>query len=210
MCLALSMCAFLHLSPSYFLAKDVVVDLCLRLGIRANYTCFRRVNERMSLLSAKNLSIGSDPTAQSTLLPDVWRDGPVARSRSRILSAVLSNFQDQSKFKIKSSVLQEALAEQADQYRALDDLLEAHGPFSLVDTDVVVTESEPDSIEYFSQLLHLIKAERQIVCQRLDAKGVEQLGNDSCSDASLVQTYLTSIVQPIHERIRRRQNRLNQ
>jgi hypothetical protein len=95
----------LAFEPSRFPGNDVVLDFCLRLGIHADSVCFRRVNERMSLLSAKILCLASDPSAESTLLPDFWRNGSAAYGRSRTLKIILSDFDDQPKLKIKKSIL---------------------------------------------------------------------------------------------------------
>jgi hypothetical protein len=75
-------------------------------------------------------------------------------------------------------------------------MLEAHGPFTLLDMNITPVASEHDSISSFDDLLYFTDAERQAICRRYKSKGIVLAGYKSYSDASVVEVYIKSIVQP--------------
>ena len=174
--------------PYQFPANDIVVDFCLRLGVRSNSNSFIRVNERVSLLSIKVLCLAASLPLNQHGLPDVYRDGPLASHRDSFVRLIISEFADQPKFSICPSLLNDISSTYRSNYMELDPFIESHSDFSLF-SPLSEDLDSGDSISSFEELLLLTPSERMTVLSCLEKRGYNREKLSKRSDSSLASFY---------------------
>jgi len=174
--------------PKTFPAHDVVVDFCLRLGIRANYKTFKRVNERVSLLSMKVITLASLYPLSEGGLPDVYRDGPLANKRGKIVQSIVSEFSSEPKLLISPSLLDQISQGYSENYSTLSTHIQSHASFSLLAPSSMAQDLD-HCITSFDDLCAFTPAERHKITQTLQACGASE--NNVCSfDDQLLAVHL--------------------
>jgi hypothetical protein len=170
--------------PKTFPSHDVVVDFCLRLGVRANYKTFRRVNERVSLLSMKVITLASLQPLSDGGLPDVYRDGPLAQNRGSVVQAIVSEYSSEPKFKISPDLLNQITQGYQADYASLSQYIKSHAPFSLLSLKDHTVDC-PQPVSSFDDLCRFTSAERDRLLMTLQSNGLIQITSCSFSDQQL-------------------------
>lgn len=170
--------------PKTFPGHDVVVDFCLRLGVRANFKLFKRVNERVSLLSMKVIALASLQPLSDGGLPDVYRDGPLAQNRSNVVQAIVSEYSSEPKFIISPDLLNQITQDHQGDYDSLSKYIKSHAPFSLLSLNNHTVDCS-QSVSSFDDLCSFTPSERDRLLVTLQSNGLIRSTSCSLNDQQL-------------------------
>jgi hypothetical protein len=168
--------------PPSFPSCDVVSDFCCRLGINISETALPMVNTSLSLIAVKVLWIGS-LLSNNTAFPDLLR--------RKLIMQLSKEFNHLPRFQIHPELIGRVVPEMEQSFAWIDEHLEKHRPFSLLDISCLDGINYANAIRSLRQLAVLEDCEKECLVKALFARGVSVKGD--CSSNELVSSYWDAV-----------------
>lgn len=167
--------------PKSFPAQDVVVDLCLRLGIGLDYNKVKRSNESLSMIGTKILWILAQYGSTHHHATTFWKS---------LVKRVMEDFNGTGSFMLDTTCLQEKLYQQKEEIAKVEEQIEKHRDFSLVAQPHPKNSAE--LIQNKNQLITLTPSEKELLCNVLVCHKIDCSINTR--DRNLVLDYANRVV----------------
>lgn len=167
--------------PKTFPAKDVVVDLCLRLGIGLDFNKVKRSNESLSMIGTKILWGMAHYGCAHHHDSIFWKN---------LVKRVKEDFNGTGSFMVDTTCLQERLNIIKEEIILVEEQIEKHRDFSLIAHPHPKDSAE--LIQNENQLMSLTPREKELLCNELVNNNVDCSINTE--DKDLVLDYTNRVV----------------
>ena len=167
--------------PKSFPAQDVVVDLCLRLGISLDYNRVKHSNESLSMIGTKILWILAHHGSTHHHAKRSWKS---------LVQRVTEDFKGTGSFVLDTTCLQKKLNQLKEEMTIVEERIEKYRDFSLLAQPNPKISAE--LILNKNQLITLTPPEKELLCNVLVNQKIDCSINTS--DKDLVLHYANRVV----------------